>query len=368
MPPSITASPGVFQIVPGRDDRGGHVFSVIVKRSYRIVPGAAAERADQDAPLRLIDEYYDQGDPEWSVVEHESELAPLKAATDVVVVGKVYAPGGRPVTHMAAEVQVGDRVKRLLVTGDRHCHFRSGGDPDFSDPEPFAEMEIRYDRAYGGRDEVSIPTIPFLYPRNFMGKGVVLRNVAEAVENLALPNVEDPDDLLSPERLFIGEPDRWHLQPIPQGFGWRQRTWYPRSALLGSYPAFLDPGIVTPEETMGLVPRDHVALAKQFRLRPLDSQFANGASLGLMFDRFAGNEAVQLRGLTQDGPLSFALPGDTPAIGLDLGSGLEPLEVRVHTVSIRPGDLALDMVWCAARAYGGYGALSQVTNLHAEVS
>ena len=81
-----------------------------------------------------------------------------------------------------------------------------------------------------------------MYPRNFMGTGVVLRNVKEAVEGLPLPNIEDPQDLLTPERLFIEEPDRWHLQPLPQGFGWRQRTWYPRAALLGAYPPFLDPG------------------------------------------------------------------------------------------------------------------------------
>ena len=367
MAPTTTASPGVFQIVPGRDDRGGHVFSVILKRSYRIVPGASAERLDSDAALRLIDEYYDQGDPEWSVVEHESELAPLKALTDVVVVGKAYAPGGRPIPRMGIEVQVGDRSKRLLVSGDRHCHFRGGGDPDFSDPEPFAEMDIRYDRAYGGRDEVSLPNVPFFYPRNFMGRGVVMRNVQEAVEGLPLPNIEDPEDLIMPERLFIGEPDRWHLQPIPQGFGWRQRTWYPRSALLGSYPAFLDPGIVTAEETMGLVPPDHVALAKQFRLRPLEEQFANGASIGLMFNSFRGDETVTLRGLTSDGELAFALPGETPAIGLDLGSGLKPLDVHVHTVSIRPDDMQVDLIWRGALAYAGYAALSTITKMHAEI-
>jgi hypothetical protein len=40
----------------------------------------------------------------------------------------------------------------------------------FSDPERFLEMEIRYDRAYGGRDEKSDPNLPFYYPRNDMGR------------------------------------------------------------------------------------------------------------------------------------------------------------------------------------------------------
>ena len=217
---------GVVHIAPGRDHSGAHVFCVLVKRTYRITADAPAERCE-DRPLRLIDEYYDNGDPEWSTVQYESEVAPYKPSTDVVVIGKAYAPRGVPTERMVVGVQVGGRRKTLTVTGNRHCHHRERSAPVFSDPEPFTDMEIRYDRAYGGRDEKSIPQIPFIYPRNFMGTGVVLRNVKEAVEGLPLPNVEDPQDLLTPDRLFIEEPDRWHLQPLPQGFGWRQRLQVP---------------------------------------------------------------------------------------------------------------------------------------------
>jgi hypothetical protein len=185
---------------------------------------------------------------------------------------------------------------------------------------------------------------------------------------LALPNIEDPQDLLTPERIFIEEPDRWPLQPLPQGFGWRQRTWYPRAALLGTYPPFLDPGTVTAEERMGLVPANHVALAKQSRLRPMEAQFANGASFGLIFGSLKGDEPVVLGRLTPDGVLKFALPGDSPAISLDFGKGAEALEVQLHTVSIRPDDLEVDMIWRGARTYPGYSWLAKnMTRLHAEV-
>jgi hypothetical protein len=359
--------PGVVEIVPGMNPRDEYIFSVIVKRTYRIVPDGPAERADVDQPLRRIDHYYDDGDPEWSTVQYESELVPYKAATDVVVIGKAYAPRGVATERTTVGVQVGERRKTLTVTGNRHCHFRDGAAPVFSDPEPFTEMEIRYDRAYGGRDEKSLPDVPFLYPRNFMGAGVVLRNVKEAVEGLPLPNIEDPQDLLTPERLFIGEPDRWHFQPLPQGFGWRQRTWYPRCSLLGAYPAFLDPGTVTAEERMGLLPKNHVALAKQSRLRPLDAQFANGASFGMIFVKLKGDEPVVLGRLTPDGVLKFSLPGDTPSIGLDLGEGVQPLEPRLHTVSIRPEDQELDLIWRGAQTYEGYSWLPKMTRLQAEV-
>jgi hypothetical protein len=363
----VVTSPGAVEIVPGRNDRGEHVFSVIVKRTYRIVPGGRAERAEADGPLRRIDEYYDHGDPESSTVEHESELAPYKPCTDVVVVGKAYAPRGVPTARMPVGVQVGDRRKLLTVTGDRQCRFRQGRPPLFTEPEPFTEMEIRYDRAYGGGDERSLPNLPFLYPRNYRGTGVVLRNVKEAVDGLVLPNVEDPEDLLAPERLFMEEPDRWHLQPLPQGLGWRQREWYPRCAWLGSYPPFLDPGTVTAEERMGLLPRDHVALAKQSRLRPDEAQFASGASFGLAFPSLEGNETVSLGGLTPTGMLRFSLPGDRPTVALDVGAGARELATALHTVSIRPDDGELDLIWRGAHPYAGYAALSKLTRLDAEV-
>jgi hypothetical protein len=361
-------SNGIVQVVPGRNHRDQHIFSVIVKRTYRIVPHARAERAEADQPFRLIDHYYDDGDPEWSIVQFESELVPYKVATDVVVIGKAYAPAGVATQGMTVGIQVGDRKKVLAVTGNRRCSYREGAPPVFTDPEPFTEMEIRYDRAYGGRDEKSVADIPFMYPRNFMGTGVVLRNVKEAVEGLPLPNIEDPEDLLTPDRLFIEEADRWHLQPMPQGFGWRQRNWYPRAALLGTYPPFLDAGVVTAEERMGLLPQNHVALAKQSRLRPMEAHFANGASLGLMFSTFTGDEEVMLGRLTPGGGLlKFSLPGDTPAMGLDLGQGMKALEPRLHTVSIRPDDLEVDLIWRGAQSYPGYHWLPNIKRVEAEV-
>ena len=361
-------SNGVFQIVPGRDDVGGHVFSVIVKRTYRFTADGATARCESDQPLRLIDEYWDGGDPEWSTVQHESELAPYKAVTDVVVIGSAHAPGGVPTERMMVGVRVGGVEKLLVVTGDRRCVYRDGAPPAFTDPTPFSTMEIRYDRAYGGQDEQSIAEIPFSYPRNPMGKGVALRNVREAVDGLALPNVEDPQDLLTPERLLIHEPERWHLQPLPQGLGWRQRAWYPRSALLGSYPPFLDVGTVTAEEAMGMLPSDHVALAKQSRLKPFVAHFNNGASFGLMFPDLRGDEPVALGGLSVDGLLQFRLPGETPDVLLDIGLGPQQPAPRLHTVSIRPDDREVDLVWRASVPYEGYDWLPQMTRLHAEVA
>ncbi|MGD8594772.1 MAG: hypothetical protein PVF82_18240, partial [Gammaproteobacteria bacterium] len=54
----------VFEVVPGKNDREEHVFTVVVKRTYQIKHGSPLERSEQDHELRKIDAYYDDGDPQ----------------------------------------------------------------------------------------------------------------------------------------------------------------------------------------------------------------------------------------------------------------------------------------------------------------
>jgi hypothetical protein len=363
----MVRSNGVFEIVPGKNEQGDHIFAVVVKRTYSIEDGCVAERCAADHELRKTDAYYDNGDPEWSTVRYEYELAPCKPIVDIVVIGKAYAPYGAATQQMTASVQVGDREKSITVFGDRECHYRENMPPIFSDPKPFTEMQIRYDRAYGGRDETSDPNIPFFYPRNHKGTGIALRNARETVQGLALPNLEDPNDLLTPERTILGQPERWPQQPLPQGFGWFQPAWYPRCAFAGSYPPFVDVDTVTTEERLGLVPKNHIALAKQFKLPSYHPRLNNGASIGMLFPDIKGDEKVSLSGLSPDGPLEFTLPGDTPRILLDIGSGDRQLQPRLDTVNIRPEELELDLIWRGAYVYEGYSWLPQMKKLHAEV-
>lgn len=364
----MCASNSVFEIVPGKNDRAEHIFSVIVKRTYTIRHGGVAERCEKDHELKKVDEYYDRGDPEWSTVQYESELAAFKPLTDIVVIGKAYAPEGKPAQQMTASVRIADQQKSIAIFGDRECHFRENKNPVFSDPQAFTEMEIRYDRAYGGWDRKSEPDIPFYYPRNYMGKGLALRNVREAIEGLVMPNLEDPNDLLTEDRIIVGEPQRWHMQPLPQGFGWTQRNWYPRCAFAGTYPAYVDVGTATTEERMGLLPKNHIALAKQFKLPSFHPRFNNGASIGLMFRGVQGNEAMSLEGLSPEGTLDLVLPGEQPAISLDIGFDQQQLEAQLHTVSVRVEDLEVDLIWRGALVYEGYDWLPKMKRLHVEVS
>src|SRR5207253_11143544 len=157
-------------------------------------------------PLELIDVYYDDDDPQTHTVRLENETSPYKVATDVVVIGSAWAPGGKPVRQLDATVEVGMTKKTVRVIGDRSCERRTGQSPRVSEPAPFVEMPVRYERAYGGTEQKSDPEFLFMYPRNPRGTGIVLYNKPESVNGLALPNLEDPTDLLTPDRLVLGEP------------------------------------------------------------------------------------------------------------------------------------------------------------------
>jgi hypothetical protein len=313
------------------------------------------------------DQYYEPEDPEVSSIRYETDLVPFKLRTDVVVVGRAYAPGGTAVASLKAAVAVGPHRKEVLVTGDRVCEFREGAPPRFSAPAPFTSMGIRYERAYGGTDLHSLPGIPFTYPRNPVGCGFAIRNIRENVDGLRLPNVEDPADPLTPERLIPGDVKLWNRQPLPQGLGWFHRAWYPRCSFLAAMPAFVPVDEVMREEALGLVPRGQAALAASFRLPSKDARFYNGASLGLAVPYLAGGEAVQLENLTASGRLSFLLPAAGPSISLDLGEGEQPLTTVLHSVTIRVEENEIDMVWRGAQTYPGVEWLPKMTALRARV-
>lgn len=358
---------GHMEIVTGKNARDEHIFSVIVKRSYRINDNQLLSRCEEDAALRKTDSYYDDGDPEWSVVQYENDLAPHKQSVDVVVVGSAHAGDGKTVQTMTVGAKVGKSKKLLTIFGDRHCIYNASGNPSFSDPAPFSTMQIRYDRAYGGYDEKSDPAQPFYYPRNTNGCGVVMQNVRDSIDNLELPNIEDPDYLLTPDNLIIEDPKKWPEKPLPQGFGWLQRNWYPRCALLGAFPAYVDVGYATPEESRGLLPKNHIALAMQYKLPGFVSRFNNGASIGMTFKQLASDESIQLRGLTPSGKLDFKLPGETPKVSLDIGKGETELKAMLDTVSIYPDEQQVDMIWRATLTFEGYSWFPKMTRLHAEV-
>ena len=165
---------------------------------------------------------------------------------------------------------------------------------------------------------------------------------------MQLPNLEDPQDLLTPERLVVGRPEDWHRQPLPQGFGWFDIASYPRCAFAGALPLFPPPDQVK-EVALGYLPPDHVSRLKNARLDSvLDFRLLNGASPGLIFPFLRGDEMVKVTGMRPEGECIFRLPGDRPSVGIrfhgkDLSATIVP-----HTVCVLMEERLISVLWRAS--------------------
>jgi len=365
-PPADGARAARFTVLPGQTPAGEYVLSVLLKRSYTIVPGGRCARADADRKLVPGDVHF--GDPMNSSVKLESDFVPFKLATDVVLNGTAHAPGGRPVRALTASLIVGQFRKDVRVIGDRTALYQEGADPLFTEPAPFTTMELRYERAYGGIDIYSDPKVPCAYGRNHLGRGFVVANTLRSVDKQPLPNLEDPADLLTPARLTIGHFVHWERQPMPAGFGWWLKYWRPRALLAGVMPADRATERELRAAYRTLVPKDQLAMYDQTGLPDMDFRFFNGASPGLVLPFMTGDEGVRAINLAPEGELSFRLPGDRPRVALDVGRGPEERPVVLHTVMIRMDEREVDLVWRMALPYPGPDWLPQMRKLEVTVA
>jgi hypothetical protein len=320
-----------------------------------------------DRPLAAGDVYWDH--PMNSSVRFESDFWPFKVATDVVLNGTAYAPGGSPTTSCVVSVQVAERRQSINVVGDRLANYSAGRAPVFSDPEPFVEMALRYELAYGGTDVYSDLKLPYPYPRNPLGRGFVVANMAKSVDTLPLPNLEDPSAPLLAEQLCVGEYARWERQPMPAGFGWFPKVWRPRALLAGVMPRDRAVEQELRQAYATLIPdagqRD-AYLTNGFR--DMDFAFFNGASRGLVCPYLEGGETVVTENLSPAGRVSFRLPTETPQIGLDIGEGVQEPDVVLHTVMIHMDQEQVDLVWRGAVVYQGPDWLPQMRKMDVLVS
>jgi hypothetical protein len=357
---------GVTVVLPGQTPAGEYILSVLLKRSYDIVPNGVCRRAERDKALIAGDVPWD--DPMNSSVRYESDFIPFKLATDVVFNGKAYAPRGIPAASFIASLQVGDQRKRIAVLGDRVARFVPDGAPTFTDPSPFLTMELRYELAYGGIDVYSDKSTAYPYPRNPMGRGFVVMNSARSVDRLGLPNLEDPGAQLTPEQLCLGDYRKWEEQPFPAGLGWFPKTWLPRAQLAGILPADRAVERELRQAYAKLVPVAQREAYLKNGLPDMNFRFFNGASPGLVFPNLGAGEEVVAENLSSEGKTSFRLPSEKPSLGLDIGFGVQEPEVAVQTVMIRMEDGEVDLVWRAAVPYPGPDWLPQMRKMEVLVA
>lgn len=323
------------RITPGHAPDGSPILSVLGKGTFRFANGKTARPDEEQIGFVEADEFWGKGDPAQDSVRLESDLTAFKAMTDLIFIGKAQVPGGKKAGHLDVGLQVGAARKIARVFGNRKAYVTATG-LAFSEPEPFSEMPLDYSRAYGGRDLKSDEGFVYAYPRNPVGRGFLIKNTPQAVQDLALPNLEDPQKPLTPHCLAIGRFDRWPTAPEPVAFGCLSKISYPRFALAGP---------------------------------PLDPLFFNCAAPGLRAPYLKGDETLKLANLDAAAPqFSFTLPGARPMAWLDTGKSRdERMEMVLHTVVVYKETNQVTMTWRGCLSYGGPEAMKGFTMLECGV-
>ncbi len=272
------------------DGFGAEYVLLVAKASFVI--DERVRLADEQAPIRLVDEY--RGEPGASSPIGCSDLVLEKPRVDVLVDGQAWAPNGRPSTALTVGLRVGPLSKTLEVSGDRHWRG-----PIASAPGPFWTMPLIWERAYGGGDEL----------RNLVGVGHQGARSSDPEVLTQLPNFEYPHDRMT------GPGQRC----APAGFGPIAPNWQPRQPRAGTY--------------------DAAWLAQRWPLLPVDFEpgFYQAAPDDQQLDAFVGHEQVVLLNLAEIPRWAFRLPRlDVPVHLLFADDRHELQQLRTDTIELVP--------------------------------
>ncbi len=252
-----------------------------------------------ESPTRL-----DKETSLWQLAGRELGAAPLdlllpKAQGEVLVTGKGYTRGG-PRPACSVRVQIGTVDKTLWIVGNRRWKLGVA-----TEPEPFTEMPVSWQNAFGGPG----------FPDNPVGKGLSAV-IGPTGEVHPLPNVEHPKHLVRSPK------DR----PAPSGFGPLDIAWPQRASKLGTYDqAWLE--------------QRYPGFAADFDVAYFSAALEDQRIPGF----FQGDEAFTIENMH---PSKGTIVGKLPGLGVRAfirqrgseseGQGLREVKMRLDTVHLFP--------------------------------
>ncbi|MEM9454579.1 MAG: DUF2169 domain-containing protein [Myxococcota bacterium] len=250
---------------------------VVVKGTFDTDPHGHMKLAREQAPLVYADDHY--GDPETSSIRYGSDFPLYKPYAEVSVVGFAVPPNGQKATRLGVRLEVEGKAKDISVVGDRRW-ARTGMGFVASDPVPFREMPLTYERAFGGTDDTKGKMNVAVEHRNLAGVGFNPHRPRSAVDGLPLPNLEHPKDPLTSVR------DR--VEPV--GLGVLGRHWKQRVGFAGTYDQkWLD-------EICPFLPAD------------FDSRYCMGTAQDQWFPFFKGGELIRCVHMAIEPVVQYRLP------------------------------------------------------------
>lgn len=329
-------SPTVF-VFSAQSPQGAQVLGIIAKRAYRLAYGRLVPDA-VPPPFHEAPEYAPPAQPQGTraFVADSDYFAAVKPSTDVLVRGSGYSTRG-PVRMLDTAVSVGPMRKRVRAWGERAMRVMPGGALSFSQPEPFTEVPLTWELAYGGRDEHAEKCLLaprkrfaarrgergriFAYPRNRWGRGYFLNVDIDRLEGQLAPRLEVPEEPVEAAQILAADPCDWKKRPAAACYAPMDCATFPRAAW-----AVRSPGT------------------------PLDARIANCAPSELCGARLQGNERVCLMNMHPKRELfELELPGERPRLLLEPpGCSIQDLPALLQTVLIEPAEERVTLTWAAA--------------------
>ena len=265
---------------------------VVVKGTYVVTPSGEVQLADEQLPVLLEDTETPDG-------VFDTEVVPIKAGCDVALLGHARSPDpNRPVASMLVKLAIDKFERDLHVSGDR-TWVKSGGAYRPSRPAPFTSMPLTYERAYGGIAEIE-DGIAGPHFDNPFGRGYLVHE--DAVAGAPLPNIEEPDDLLT----------AWDQRPPVAGVAPLSR----QSALRGLRGVHVD------------------LEAQTTRIDPAMFTFAHPR---MTLPAYPGGKTVRIAGVRPGvAPWSFVLPKFEHSLRVELGDAAYQLPIVADTLYLLP--------------------------------
>jgi hypothetical protein len=322
LPVLSRSTSATVDLLPALAGDGGQLWVVVIKQRFVVTARGGLQRVP-GAEVLAADEPW-EAEAEASSVRRPSDACPGKPGTDVVVVGNAVAPDRVPVRELDVVVRAGPVQRALHVTGLR-VWYRSMAGLALTPPEPFEEVPLRWEYAWGGTD-LSDPKRAVMERRNPVGRGVA----------------SDPEKLVhqpGPQIEAIDAPITAHARRLtPAGVGAVAPHWEPRIGFAGTMDERWQ------KERMPLRPVD------------FDERHYLVAAPGLSSPRpLVGGEEVQLHHMSPGGPLRFELPRLTFGVAT-VGRRRERTDHRpsLDTVVLFPGERAVEVTWRTALRAAGH--------------
>lgn len=208
-------------------------------------------------------------------------------------------------------------------------------------------------------EEEESPFDEIYCPSNPVGKGFAFGNFPETIDGLELPNIEDPDDPITPENLIV-DSDNLLSTRVPAGFSWYSNNWLPRSGYAGFDPEQKEKTQEIMDDYMlekdpeNEDDRQEIEALMNMELPDFNELYYNSAHPKMVAENkdIIGNEEVLITNMAET-DIYFKLAGHHPLLTIDRGRGDEPVHTELDTIYMNTEEKQCVLYWRGAIHYKG---------------